>query len=313
MDSKVKDLVYLIEKLTDKVSLVFETPKDNAFIVATTILSQKELPLFKNISDEDNSSIQSYFRRYKAETYTVQEIRKAFNEAFLFSLRDKENYEIETSSELIILYLRMITLTIKDCLDYEHTIILNPSSNNGSLVTSICQSENVNSSDVYVTEDRYNYASITMNLRDMCNLDYKISDTLPSMRFRCDIIVSDPFLRSVEDILIFFEDYHEYLNQDGFIIVSLMTDFVRSRVFSDMIEKYGYMLIGLVEYPKDLYNGLIKNSIVILENKKEKNDEFFTTEMPSVKNIDDNFKVLNDIKLYLTNYLGGSKNENNVN
>ena len=52
MDSKVKDLVYLIEKLTDKVSLVFETPKDNAFIVATTILSQKELPLFKNISEK---------------------------------------------------------------------------------------------------------------------------------------------------------------------------------------------------------------------------------------------------------------------
>ena len=313
MDSKVKDLVYLFEKLTDKVSLVFETPKDNAFIVATTILAQKELPLFKNISDEDNNSIRSYFKRFKAESYSIPDLRKAFNEAFLFSLRDKENLEIETSSELIILYLRLITLTLKNSLDYEHTVIYNPSSNNGSLITSIASSEGVNSSDVYVYEDRYNYASITMNLRDLCGLDYKISDTLPSMSFRSDIIVSDPFLRSVEDILIFFEDCHDYLNQDGFIVVSLMTDFIRSRVFSDMLEKYGYTLIGLVEYPKDLYNGLIKNSIVILENKSEKNKEFFTSEMPSVKNIDGNLKVLNDIKTYLINYLGGNKNENNVN
>lgn len=312
MDSKIKDLVYLFEKLTDKVSLVFDTPKDNAFIVATTILSQNDLPLFKNISDEDNASLQSYFKRYKADSYTTQEIRKAFNEAFLFSLRDKEKLEIETSSELIILYLRMITTVLKNSLDYEHTIILNPSSNNGSLVTSICAS-GIYSGDIYVTEERYNYASLTMNLKNLCGLDFKVSDTLPSMKFRCDIIVSDPFLRSVEDILIFFEDYHEYLNQDGFFVVSLMTDFVRSRVFSDMIEKYGYTLIGLVEYPKDLYNGLIKNSIVILENKSEKNKEFFSAEMPSVKNIDANLKVLNDIKTYLIDYLGGNKNENNVN
>ena len=92
-----------------------------------------------------------------------------------------------------------------------------------------------------------------------------------------------------------------------------MTDFVRSRVFTDMIEKYGYKFIGLIEYPKDLMEGLIQNSIVILENKKEENKEFFHAEMPSIKNVDANIKVMNEIKDYLVHYIRSENNENNVN
>ena len=92
-----------------------------------------------------------------------------------------------------------------------------------------------------------------------------------------------------------------------------MTDFIKSRVFSDMLERYSLKLIGVIEYPKDLYEGLIKNSIVILEYKGEDNKEFFTAEMPSVQKIEDNYKVLNNIGSYLKGYLEGEKNENNVN
>ena len=116
----------------------------------------------------------------------------------------------------------------------------------------------------------------------------------------------------MEDILVFFEDYHEYLNNEGFFIVSLMNEFVRSRVFSDMLEKYGYVLIGIIEYPKDLLEGIIDNSIVILEAKDDKNLEFFHLQMALVKNVDGNFQKIKEIKKYLREYREGSKNENHV-
>ena len=89
------------------------------------------------------------------------------------------------------------------------------------------------------------------------------------MSFRCDLLISDPFLNKVEDILVFFEDYLEYLNNESFMIVVLPTDFIRSRVFSDLIIDKGLVLIGLIEYPKDYFDGLIKSSIVIKLVKNE--------------------------------------------
>ncbi|MCR5740890.1 MAG: hypothetical protein K6G38_00295 [Gammaproteobacteria bacterium] len=304
---KAKELTYLFEKMTDKISLIFEIDKPKAFTAATFMLSQPKLPLFKNLSLEDNESIQSYFKRYKSETYSIPEIRLAFNEAYLFSLREKESVEVETSSELIILYLRLITLLIRSHMDYEHVMILNPSSNSGSLITAISSDPSIDSKDVFVVEDRESFSSLTQNLRDLTKLQFEVSNSLPQLSYRCDIIVSDPFLRNVEDILIFFEDYHDYLNRGGFMVLSLMTEFVRSRVFTDNLERYGLKLVGLIEYPKDLYGGLIKNSIVVLEYKDDKNKEFFHAEMPSIKNIEANQKVLKEIKEYLNNYFGGNK------
>lgn len=299
-----KELIYLLEKMTDKVSLIFDIPKENAFSASTFILSQPQFPGFKNISEEDNESIKSYFDRYKRNNFNNGIIRRAFNEAYLFSLRDYSEVEINTTSELIILYLRMITITLRKLMDFEHVVVLNPYSNIGSLASSLAIS-NLNDEDLFVVEEREKYASLTMNLRDLLGYKYKVSNSLPSLSFRSDIIVSDPFLRNTEDILIFFEDYHDYLNEGGFFVVSLMSEYVRSRVFADMVERYGLILIGLIEYPKDLYDGIIENTIVILEKKGEKNKEFFRAEMPSVKNIEANYKVLNDIETYLKNYLKG--------
>ena len=128
--------------------------------------------------------------------------------------------------------------------------------------------------------------------------------SLPVPSFRADIIVSDPFLRNPEDILVFFEDYMEYLNMGGFFVVTLPTDYIRSRVFSDSLEKHSLVLLGLIEYPKDLLEGLIDSSIVILEKKDTTNKEFFHISMSSVKDIEKNIEIMGEIKKYLTEYLG---------
>ncbi len=313
MDKKYNDLVYLFNRLTDRIEYLFDIDKEKAFTYAMSILALDDVPSFNGVSEEANLSIESYFKRFKKENYPIDLIRRAYNEAYLYSLRDIKDLEIETTSELISLYLRYITKTIASLLDYDHVNILNPSPNSGSFLSSLALTEGINEEDLVAVEDREKFYRITTNLRDLCKLRYKVIDTLPSLSYRSDIIVSDPFLRKVEDILIFFEDYHEYLNIGGFFVVSLMTDFVKSRVFSDMLERYSLKLIGVIEYPKDLYEGLIKNSIVILEYKGEDNKEFFTAEMPSVQKIEDNYKVLNNIGSYLKGYLEGEKNENNVN
>ena len=144
-----KELIYLFEKMTDKVSLIFDIPKENAFSASTFILSQPQFPGFKNISEEDNESIKSYFDRYKRNNFNNGIIRRAFNEAYLFSLRDYSEVEINTTSELIILYLRMITITLRKLMDFEHVVVLNPYSNIGSLASSLAIS-NLNDEDLFV-------------------------------------------------------------------------------------------------------------------------------------------------------------------
>ena len=220
--------------------------------------------------------------------------------------------EVEVSPELVNIYLSVIVSVLVESSDFEHTIILNPSTNNGLLISMIASLPSVDSSFIYGIEERPIYKRLTENLGALMNLSYQVQSNLPSLSFRSDIIVSDPFLRNVEDILVFFEDYHEYLNNEGFFIVSLMNEFVRSRVFSDMLEKYGYVLIGIIEYPKDLLEGIIDNSIVILEAKDDKNLEFFHLQMALVKNVDGNFQKIKEIKKYLREYREGSKNENHV-
>lgn len=308
-----EELVKIMEDFTDLLMELFNSDRKTSFLAASYILSVNTLPAFTNIEEEGNKKIKKFYDSFKSMSYTPQDMRMAFNEAYLYSLKDVKDFEIETTLELPLLYLRLLTLAVTDNLNYDHVIVFNPSSNSGSLAASLSLSGKIKDEDLYVLEDRSDYSRLTLTLRDLCERKYKVSDALPSLSFKADVIVSDPFLRSVEDILIFFEDYHEYLNNDGFFIVSLMTDFVRSRVFTDMIEKYGYKFIGLIEYPKDLMEGLIQNSIVILENKKEENKEFFHAEMPSIKNVDANIKVMNEIKDYLVHYIRSENNENNVN
>ncbi|MCB9498808.1 MAG: hypothetical protein H6687_02850 [Bacillales bacterium] len=312
-DSATEKILNLMKDFTDLAGSLFNVSKDKAFIAASYLLSQKKLPYFSSLKENENREIQGYFDRFHEIDYKPYEMRRAFKEAYLFSLREMEKVNVDTTLELPLLYLKMITETIFSKLNYEHTIVLNPSSNDGSLAQSLADSQIIKEEDLYVIEERNDFLRLSENLRDLSAFNYKIQDSLPRLSFKADIIVSDPFLRSVEDILIFFEDYIEYLNNDGFMVIVLMNEFVRSRVFTDNILKYKLVLIGIIEYPKDLLDGLIDSSIVILEKKNEMNNEFFTVEMPSIKKIEDNLKVMNNIKEYIDEYIGGSTNENNVN
>ena len=83
--TKLKDILC---DLTDEVHYIFETPLDNAFVVATYILSSKSLPYFSNLSEEANNTISSIYNTFKKIEYTPHEMRRAFSEAYLMSLRD---------------------------------------------------------------------------------------------------------------------------------------------------------------------------------------------------------------------------------
>jgi len=312
-DSNTEKILNLMKDFTDLAGSLFNVSKDKAFIAASYLLSQKKLPFFSSLKENENREIQGYFNRFHEINYKPYEMRRAFKEAYLFSLRELERVNVDTTLELPLLYLKMITETIASKLNYEHTIVLNPSANDGSLAQSLADSKIIREDDLYVIEERNDFLRLSENLRDLSGFTYKTQDSLPKLSFKADIIVSDPFLRSVEDILIFFEDYLEYLNTDGFMVIVLMNEFVRSRVFTDNILKYKLVLIGIIEYPKDLLDGLIDSSIVILEKKNQLNNEFFTASMPSIKKIEDNIKVMNNIKEYIDEYIGGSTNENNVN
>jgi len=310
----IKELTNLINQLTDEIHQVFDVPLDSSFRLATTILNQPSLPNFGNIKEEENRQIHALYSELKESNYRASDMRRAYREAYLTSQREKENYTVDITLELPLIYLKVISETlIKKFEIYEHKNVLNALANDGNLSCALAISSNINESDLYVTVKDENELKIAENLRDLCAFSYPIQMELPDLSFRCDLIVSDPFLRDAEDILVFFADYQEYLNYEGFFVCVIMTEFVRSRVFTDMLEQYGFVLLGVIEYPKDLLEGPIKSSIVILEKKDETNVEFFATEMPSVKKIEDNIKVMNDIKKYLNDYLGGIKNENNVN
>ena len=289
---------------TDEIHYIFETPLDNAFVVATYILSSKQLPYFSNLSEEANNTISSIYNTFKKIEYTPHEMRRAFSEAYLMSLRDVKNYTVNVTLELPLIYLRMIVDLLASHMEYEHITILNANANIGTLALALAMSENINENDFYVTVNNDEEERIAENLRNLSGYAYPIQNTLPSLSFRADIIVSDPFLRTPEDILVFFEDYMEYLNTGGFFIVTLPTDYIRSRVFSDSLEEHNLVLLGLIEYPKDLLEGLIESSIVILERKTTTNKEFFHISMSSIKDIEQNIKIMDEIKKYISKYLG---------
>ena len=289
---------------TDEIHYIFETPLDNAFVVATYILSSKQLPYFSNLSEEANNTISSIYNTFKKIEYTPHEMRRAFSEAYLMSLRDVKNYTVNVTLELPLIYLRMIVDLLASHMEYEHITILNANANIGTLALALAMSENINENDLYVTVNNDEEERIAENLRNLSGYAYPIQNTLPSLSFRADIIVSDPFLRTPEDILVFFEDYMEYLNTGGFFIVTLPTDYIRSRVFSDSLEEHNLVLLGLIEYPKDLLEGLIESSIVILERKTTTNKEFFHISMSSIKDIEQNIKIMDEIKKYISKYLG---------
>lgn len=298
------NLKNIISDLTDEVHYIFDTPLDKAFIVATYILSSKQLPYFSNLSEEANETIKLLYDGFRKIEYTPYELRRAFSEAFLMSLRDVKDYTVNVTLELPLLYLRMIVNLLASYSSFGHTAVLNASANIGTLSLALAISDSINADDLYVTVNSDEEERIATNLRNLSGLSYPIQSTLPSLSFRADIIVSDPFLRNPEDILVFFEDYMEYLNMGGFFVVTLPTDYIRSRVFSDSLEKHSLVLLGLIEYPKDLLEGLIDSSIVILEKKDTTNKEFFHISMSSVKDIEKNIEIMDEIKKYLTEYLG---------
>lgn len=300
----IQKLKNILTDFTDEIEYIFDIPLNKAFIAATYIFSNKNLPYLGNVSKEANETINSYHQDFKKMEYTPYEMRRAFNEAYLMSLRDMKEYTVNVTLELPLLYLRMITDLIASHMEYEHINILNASANIGSLSLALALSEHINPRDLYVTVNTEEELRIASNLRDLSGFEYPIQDVLPALSFRTDIIVSDPFLRKAEDILVFFEDYIEYLNLNGFMIITLPTEYVRSRIFSDSLEDHSLVLIGLIEYPKDLLGGLIDSSIVILEKKDTTNKEFFHISMSSIKDIESNIKIMDEIKKYINEYLG---------
>ena len=301
--STIKDTMI---ELTDNVSKLFNVPLDKAFIAATYILSLEKIPYFKNISEENNKIIEDCFNKFKSTTYVGSEIRRAFSESYLMSLRDIENYTVNVTLELPLIYLVSISDLLVSYMNFSDVNVLNASGNNGNLALALYLSEHINKTNLYVTVNSDDEYSVSNNLKILAHADYTIDKNAPALSYRCDLIVSDPFLRTPEDILIFFEENLEYLNNNGFVVSVLPTQFVRSRLFSDMLEEHSLVLIGLVEYPSDLLEGLISSSIVILEKKVGTNKEFFASQMPSVSNIEENINVINEIKKYIKDYLEGN-------
>jgi len=298
--TRIKDI---IDGLTTELSYIFKKPLDESFIASILILRGNSFPNFKGISDEDLKTIKAFYDAFKKESYTVPMMRRAFNEAYLSSLREIDNYTINVSLELPLQFLNMISVTILNSFNYSSVNVLNASGNIGNLPV-LLKSSIKDNQKLYVTVNNENELIIAETLRDFCMFDYPIQTDLPALNFRCDLICSDPFLRQVEDILIFFEDYVPYLNQGGFFVSSFPTAFIRSRAFSDTILNHGLVLVGLIEYPTDIVDGVIASSIVVLEKKNKQNKEFFHAEMASIKDIDKNLEVMDDLKKYITKYLG---------
>ncbi len=308
-----KTLSNIINEFTLRVKDIFNVELDRAFIVSSYLLSQNELPYMSNLSDEDNKELNDLFKDFKMYEYDIESLRLAFSLSYSLSLKDKENLKVDTTPELINIYLKEIVKTLYDTLNYEVVSVLNPSPNNGVLALSLIN-YGIKDSELLLSEERKDFYLLSLSLRDLANSNYNIIDMLPDYNYRCDIIVSDPFLSEVEDILIFFEDYHMYLNMDGFMVLVLPNPFIRSRVFADTINRYKYSLLGVIEYPSDLHSGVLDSSIVILENNQTERSEFFRAIMPSVKNVDENINTIKLVKDYINKYVGEEyKNENNGN
>lgn len=309
---KPLELAEKIISFSLKVKDAFKTDLETSFVASSFLLSQKSIPDISNISEDDNKSLKELHSEFKSISYDYETLRLAFSYAYLNSLKEKEKVRVSTTPELSIIYLKEIVKTLYDNLKYEKVNVINPYSNNGVLTLAL---KNIGISDesLLSIEESKNFNILSKALRDLSYSSYEVLDMLPIDSYRFDILVSDPFLDAVEDLLIFFEDYNMYANLDAFIVVVLNNDFIRSRVFSDMIQKYKYALVGVIEYPKDLLDGALDSSIVILHNKLEPNKEFFRNVMPSVKEVDKNIENIKIIKDNLVKYLGDIENENNVN
>ena len=309
---KPLELAEKIISFSLKVKDAFKTDLETSFVASSFLLSQKSIPDISNISEDDNKSLKELHSEFKSISYDYETLRLAFSYAYLNSLKEKDKVRVSTTPELSIIYLKEIVKTLYDNLKYEKVNVINPYSNNGVLTLAL---KNIGISDesLLSIEESKNFNILSKALRDLSYSSYEVLDMLPIDSYRFDILVSDPFLDAVEDLLIFFEDYNMYANLDAFIVVVLNNDFIRSRVFSDMIQKYKYALVGVIEYPKDLLDGALDSSIVILHNKLEPNKEFFRNVMPSVKEVDKNIENIKIIKDNLVKYLGDIENENNVN
>ena len=309
---KPLELAEKIISFSLKVKDAFKTDLETSFVASSFLLSQKSIPDISNISEDDNKFLKELHSEFKSISYDYETLRLAFSYAYLNSLKEKDKVRVSTTPELSIIYLKEIVKTLYDNLKYEKVHVINPYSNNGVLTLAL---KNIGISDesLLSIEESKNFNILSKALRDLSYSSYEVLDMLPIDSYRFDILVSDPFLDAVEDLLIFFEDYNMYANLDAFIVVVLNNDFIRSRVFSDMIQKYKYALVGVIEYPKDLLDGALDSSIVILHNKLEPNKEFFRNVMPSVKEVDKNIENIKIIKDNLVKYLGDIENENNVN
>ncbi|MCR5564543.1 MAG: hypothetical protein K6F59_01935 [Gammaproteobacteria bacterium] len=67
MDKKYNDLVYLFNRLTDRIEYLFDIDKEKAFTYAMSILALDDVPSFNGVSEEANLSIESYFKRFKKD------------------------------------------------------------------------------------------------------------------------------------------------------------------------------------------------------------------------------------------------------
>ena len=132
-----EELVKIMEDFTDLLMELFNSDRKTSFLAASYILSVNTLPAFTNIEEEGNKKIKKFYDSFKSMSYTPQDMRMAFNEAYLYSLKDVKDFEIETTLELPLLYLRLLTLAVTDNLNYDHVIVFNPSSNSGSLAASL--------------------------------------------------------------------------------------------------------------------------------------------------------------------------------
>lgn len=301
--SNKKEIINLFIDFMEEISSIFMIKLEDSFTLSMSILSLEELPKISNIKEEENQIILNYYTKFKDLSYSKFEIRRALSEAYLYSLKHLDKYIVDVTLELPLLYLSLIKSIIISKSAYTKPIILNANGNNGNLALSLSAKNNPKE-ELYVTVENDKFLKVASLFKSLGGGDYDISTSIPNLSFRADLIISDPFLRNTEDILVFFEDYTEYLNDQAFFVVTLPTDFVRSRVFSDLILDKGLVFVGLIEYPIDLLDGLIKSSIVILEKTDKTNKEFFHASMPSVKEIDKNVQVMDSVRDYLNEYLG---------
>lgn len=303
MENNILKLTDCFNRFNSEVTRIYNTNLKDGFMLSCFLLSLPELIEVK-VNDSDKAIIENYRKEFNSISSTKGELRRAFSNAYLNSLSEVENYKVDVSLEIMQIFFKEISEIIYKNIPYTNINVLNPYCNIGTLSSLLALGGIIDQNKLYCISKDVKEKVISESLKNMLKLNYEVDTALPSFNYRADLIISDPFFENANELLMFFADYTDYLSQNGFMVISLPTDFVRTRVFSDLLEQYSLTLILLVKGPENLAQGNMKSSIVVLEHNKDYH-EFAEADMDLYENVDANLEVLENVKDYLNKYFRG--------